>query len=224
MSTDTSPTPAAASHGPRPTVRWHLVVPVKDADAAKSRLQAPAPLRRPDLARAVAHDTVVAACEAVGAAQLTVVTSDVSTGAVAESLGARVVPDPGQGLDGAVSAGWLDVPGTPGGRVGWAALLGDLPALRPEDLLQALAACARHRCAVVPDAEGTGTVLLTSTVAPPRPRFGAGSAARHQADGAVRLELDLPRLRRDVDTADDLRQALSVGVGRHTLLAVRRGA
>ena len=35
-------------------VRWHVVIPVKDTDLAKSRLDAPAPLRRSDLARAVA--------------------------------------------------------------------------------------------------------------------------------------------------------------------------
>lgn len=223
MSSDTTlPQPGPTTPG-RP-LRWHLVIPVKDAEEAKSRLSTPAPLRRPDLARAIAQDTIESACEAVGPAQVTVVTSDAVTGAVAARLGARVVPDPGQGLDAAVRAGWQHVPDETGHRLGWAALLGDLPALRPEDLRDALEVCGRHRSALVPDAEGTGTVLLTSTGAPPLPRFGPGSAGRHEADGAVRLELDRPRLRRDVDTAADLRAALAAGVGRHTLLAVRRGA
>lgn len=219
MSPDTTPSPA------HDAMRWRVVVPVKDAELAKSRLEAPAPLRRSDLARAVATDTVEAACGAVGPEGLTVVTSDAVVREVALALGVRVVADPGQGLNAAVSAGWQDVPEAPGRRVVWAALLGDLPALRPEDLRAALAACSRHPRAVVPDADGTGTVLLTSTVAPPLPRFGPGSAARHAAeDGAVLLDLDLPRLRRDVDVAEDLRTALALGVGRHTLLAVRRGA
>ncbi|GGK62793.1 2-phospho-L-lactate guanylyltransferase [Ornithinimicrobium pekingense] len=197
---------------------------MKDAELGKSRLEAPRPLRRSDLARAVAHDTVEAACAAVGAGQLTVVTSDAAIREVTLSLGARVVADPGAGLNAAVSAGWPDLPDPGGQRVGWAALLGDLPALRPEDLRAALERCGRHPAAFVPDAEGTGTVLLTSTVAPPLPLFGPGSAARHRAAGAVSLELDLPRLRRDVDLAQDLRAALALGAGRHTLLAVRRGA
>ncbi|GAA1169276.1 2-phospho-L-lactate guanylyltransferase [Ornithinimicrobium humiphilum] len=205
-------------------VYWHLVVPVKDASLAKSRLEAPAPLRRADLARAVAADTVEAACAAVGAESLTVVTSDEVVASLASGLGARVVADPGDGLDAAVAAGWRDEPDLGGRRIGWAALLGDLAALRPEDLHQALAACAGHRAAVVPDAEGTGTVLLTSTTAPPQGRFGPGSAARHEAAGAVRLELDLPRLRRDVDVAADLRSVLALGAGPHTLLATARGA
>ena len=75
---------------------------------------------------------------------------------------------------------------------------------RRGDLPPALcgAACAAHPAALVPDADGTGTVLLTSTTGQPDPQFGPGSAARH-GEHAVRLELDLPGLRRDVDTAAD---------------------
>lgn len=213
----------------REPVSWRLVVPVKDAERAKTRLEAPLPLGRPELARAVALDTVETACAALGPAAVTVVTSDPVVGAGAAELGARVVPDPVAGLNAAVRAGW-EPPGHEAldvahlrleGRPGWAAMLGDVPALRPEDLLAALTACARHRRAAVPDADGTGTVLLTSTVAPPEPRFGTGSAARHGEDAEI-LELDLPRLRRDVDTAEDLRTALALGVGRRTLLALRR--
>lgn len=100
-------------------------------------------------------------------------------------------------------------------------LLGDLPALRAEDLVAALESCAAHPTCVVPDAEGTGTVLLTSTVGPPQPRFGPGSAARH-ALAATLLALDLPRLRRDVDTAADLATAMSLGVGPRTAAALGR--
>lgn len=212
----------AAPPAPPGGVRWHLVVPVKEADRAKTRLDAPHPLSRPALARAVARDTIEAACAAVGPDLLTVVTSDPVVRVAATELGAAVVPDPGLGLDAAVLAGWEAPPPAAGaGRTGWAALLGDLPSLRAEDLRAALAACAAHPRAVVPDAEGTGTVLLTSTAAPPVPRFGAGSAARHALDASV-LELDLPRLRRDVDVVADLHAALVLGVGRHTTLALGR--
>lgn len=221
---DPAPDPGADV---RATVRWHLVVPVKDAQRAKTRLEAPLPLSRPELARAVAQDTLEAACAALGAGRVTVVTSDPVVTAAAHAAGCRVSPDPGLGLNAAVRAGWASLEGLvrggtdAAGRTAWAAMLGDLPALRAEDLRAALAACSRHPRAVVPDADGTGTVLLTSTVAPPEPRFGTGSAARHAEDAEL-LDLDLASLRRDVDTAEDLRAALALGVGRHTTLALRR--
>jgi 2-phospho-L-lactate guanylyltransferase len=106
-------------------------------------------------------------------------------------------------------------------------LLGDVPALRPEDLSVALhalqTALAAHRAATmaaVPDAEGSGTVLLGARAAGDLvPAFGPDSLARHVRRGAVRLDLDLPRLRRDVDTPADLAQALSLGAGPRTTRA-----
>jgi 2-phospho-L-lactate guanylyltransferase len=91
---------------------------------------------------------------------------------------------------------------------GVAALVGDLPALRPEELASALEAAAAHPEAFVPDADGTGTTLLTAAPGHPlRPEFGPGSAARH-ARHAVRLDGVGAGLRRDVDTAADLAAAL----------------
>ena len=73
----------------------------------------------------------------------------------------------------------------------------------------------------VTDAAGTGTVLLA---APPgavlEPCFGAGSAAAHEASGAVPLNGAWPSLRRDVDTLADLAEAFRLGVGPRT--AARR--
>ncbi|WP_238695142.1 2-phospho-L-lactate guanylyltransferase [Ornithinimicrobium flavum] len=207
---------------PLPPVTWHLVVPVKEAVRAKSRLEAPHPLSRPVLARAVAEDTLEQACRAVPPSQVVVVTSDPHAGRFARGSGAVVVPDPGTGLNAAVRAGLASAgpaTPTPGARDGWAVLLGDLPALRAEDLLAALARCAAYPACVVPDADGTGTVLLTSTVGPPRPRFGSGSARRHALSATV-LPLDLPHLRRDVDTAADLRTAVALGVGPRTAAAL----
>jgi 2-phospho-L-lactate guanylyltransferase len=73
----------------------------------------------------------------------------------------------------------------------------------------------------VPDAEGTGTVLLAAlTAAAMRPAFGPGSARAHRAAGAHPLDVDLPRLRRDVDTPADLRTAIALGVGPRTRAAL----
>jgi 2-phospho-L-lactate guanylyltransferase len=98
--------------------------------------------------------------------------------------------------------------------------------LRPDDLDEALAladavlqgaASGGANSVFVPDAQGTGTVLLAARhAAALRPAFGPGSAAAHEALGALRLEPALPRLRRDVDTAADLAEALELGCGRRT--------
>ncbi len=103
---------------------------------------------------------------------------------------------------------------------GLAALTADLPALSPGELAMALraVATASARAAFVPDASGVGTTLYA---VPPggefRPLFGGASRARHAASGALELELhDMTGLRRDVDTPDDLRAALALGVGPFT--------
>ena len=201
--------------------RWRLVIPVKDTRIAKSRLQPPAPLSRPDLARAIALDTLEAVCRGLAPADVLVVTSDTSVTEDAAQRGCTVVTDPGEGLNRAIRVGLAHVDG-PGTAL--AVLLGDLPALRAEDLLAALDACARYPRAVIPDHNGSGTVLLTGSPGlPPLPRFGSGSAARH-AEEAVLLTPDLPRLRQDVDDLDDLTAAARLGVGPRTARVLAEAA
>jgi 2-phospho-L-lactate guanylyltransferase len=103
---------------------------------------------------------------------------------------------------------------------GLAALTADLPAVRPAELAAALraAGAAPGLAAFVPDAAGVGTTLYA---VPPggefRPLFGGASRARHAAAGAIELDLGaFTGLRRDVDTPDDLREALSLGAGPFT--------
>lgn len=211
---------------------WHLVVPVKGGSAAKSRLHPPAGVPRAALALALASDCLTACAEGMPRGRLLVVTSDPTVRTLADGLGARVVGDPGQGLDAAVRAG-RDAAvraGRDAVRAGAdlaegqsertavapsiAVLLGDLPALRPGDLRAALGAAAAYPLALVPDAAGTGTVLLTALAGRQlEPAFGAGSAARHVEAGHQRLDLDLPRLRTDVDDDRDLAAVLALGVG-----------
>ncbi|GAA1060477.1 NTP transferase domain-containing protein [Agromyces bracchium] len=99
-----------------------------------------------------------------------------------------------------------------------AVLLGDLPAMGPDDLDAALEAAARHPLAFVADAEGTGTTLATALAGVPfTAHFGPDSAARHRAAGFADLVALEPRaiapgLRRDVDTAGELREAIALGV------------
>jgi 2-phospho-L-lactate/phosphoenolpyruvate guanylyltransferase len=64
-------------------------------------------------------------------------------------------------------------------------------------------------------------LLAAATPGALQPAFGPGSLAAHVRRGAVPLDLDLPRLRRDVDTPADLDEALALGVGPRTATAVR---
>jgi 2-phospho-L-lactate/phosphoenolpyruvate guanylyltransferase len=211
---------------------WTVLLPVKVLAQAKSRLAVLAGDRRHELALALASDTVSAVVACPQVARVIVVTSDPVAGPRLSALGALIVPealrDPEAArpspdgsqhllnaalLHGAAVASrrW---PGT-----GLAALTADLPALRPAELTVALrAASDAAGAAFVPDAAGLGTTMYA--VAPGgefRPMYGGASRARHAAGGAVELALDgIAGLRQDVDTPDDLRAAVALGVGPRT--------
>jgi 2-phospho-L-lactate guanylyltransferase len=198
---------SAGGAAPNP---WHVVVPVKETSLGKSRLVPVMGADRARASRAIADDTITAVVAAVGAERVTVVTSDAGVRSVWSAAGVTVVDDPERGLNAAVLAGCQHTPAE--GRS--AALLGDVPALRPADLQRALAAALPHEQSFVPDMAGDGTVLRCGRGFVPR--FGRDSAARHEADGAVRLALDLPSLRTDVDDAESLAAARRLGLGRRT--------
>jgi 2-phospho-L-lactate guanylyltransferase len=204
-----------------------LVMPVKPLHTAKTRLRGAAdhgagdPDAHAALALALAHDTVAAVRDARSVRRLLVVSSDPVVAVELAAVGVEVTPDVPGGLNAALrhGAGLLRArdPLTPVG-----ALQADLPALRPEELDEAVvhaialfaAGRARAFCA---DAEDTGTTLLVVAAGVAlEPRFGAGSAARHRASGAVALGGAWPGLRRDVDTGDDLRAAAELGLGPHS--------
>ena len=196
-------------------ITWSVLIPVKVLTQAKSRLADLAGPRRAELALALACDTVTAvlACEA--AAQVIVITDDRSAGAALAGLGALVIPDePRDGLNAALRHGAAHAAARWPGS-GTAALSADLPALRPAEIGRALRAASAWPTAFVADAAGDGTTLYTALPgAAFRPAFGLASRARHAADGAAELDLQgVPGLRRDVDTAADLRGAAALGLG-----------
>lgn len=223
---------------------WSVVVPVKHGARGKSRLEVPG-VDRAALARAIALDTIDAVARAARVAEVVVVTDDPVIRAALSRTSAspdgesdsphgdagtdaeapdrpdsgdapdrspslrRWTGDPGQGLNAAVAAGLEAARGRA------AALLGDVPALRPADLDAALSQ-AGEGPAVVADADGTGTTLLTDAT-PGILRFGPGSFAAHVEAGA--RPLDVPAtstLRHDVDTADQLDAARALGLGPRT--------
>ncbi|MBQ1056039.1 2-phospho-L-lactate guanylyltransferase [Micromonospora sp. C32] len=206
--------------------RWTVVMPVKRLGAAKSRLRGALPgVPHEELALALAADTLRAARACPAVAGVLVVTDDARVRAAADAAGARVVADPGAGLNAAFRHGAAAA----GPRAAVAGLTADLPALRPAELAAALRATQGVR-GFVADAPGGGTVLLAAPAGVPlAPQFGPGSAAAHAASGALPLAGDWPSLRRDVDTPADLATAAGLGLGPRTaaLLAggeVRYGA
>jgi 2-phospho-L-lactate guanylyltransferase len=224
---------------------WTVLLPVKVLARAKSRLAVLAGDRRRELALAFASDTVTAALACPEVARVLVVTSDPVAGRLLAGLGAVIVADEPADRSatrgGAAAAAAPSVIGELGVQdalnaalrhgaavaarrwpgTGLAALTADLPALSPAELATALRAASPAPAAFVPDAAGVGTTLYA---VPPggefRPLFGGASRARHAAAGAVELAAgDLTGLRRDVDTPDDLRAALALGVGPFTQAA-----
>lgn len=196
---------------------WVVVVPVKRSAQGKSRLEVPG-ADRAELARAIALDTIEAAARCELVLQVVVVSDDPALARESAAIPAlRFVPEgDAQGLDAAIATGVHAI--DPGGRMPRAALLGDLPALRPADLADALRAAASVDRAVVADAEGTGSTLVTARAGVAwASSFGDGSFARHTALGCAALAIaEASTLRRDVDTAAQLDAALALGVGSRT--------
>jgi 2-phospho-L-lactate guanylyltransferase len=193
-------------------MRWTVVLPVKTLPAAKTRLlsasASPAAHRR--LVEAVQADTLAAARAAAGVARVLIVTDRAGLPDAFVQTRPGLNPALAEAAEHAAQEWPTD---------GVAALVGDLPALRPDELATALAAAAAHPRSFVPDAAGTGTTLLAARPGIVlQPAFGPGSAARH---GVVAVPLEAgPGLRQDVDTAADLRAAAAVGLGPSTAAEV----
>ncbi|WP_228989953.1 2-phospho-L-lactate guanylyltransferase [Streptomyces sp. DH8] len=202
-----------------PAGPWSLVVPLKPLARAKSRLgRAAGEEARPRLALAFAQDTVAAALDCPRVRDVVVVTDDAVAAAALSALGARVVPDaPRAGLNAALAHGARCARALrPAAAV--AALNADLPALRSGELARVLDFASAFPSAFLRDAEGIGTTFLSAAGgAEFRPAFGGPSGARHRSAGAVEIALSgVDSVRRDVDTGEDLRVALALGVGPHT--------
>jgi 2-phospho-L-lactate/phosphoenolpyruvate guanylyltransferase len=202
-------------------VLWTVLIPAKSLPEAKSRLvgatadPATDPAAHARLVQAIRADTIAAA-QAADAVGRVVIVTDRPAAAGSQPIVVQSRP----GLNAALREGaayaarnWpVD---------GIAALVGDLPALRPHELADALAQAAGHPHGFVPDASGTGTTLLTARAGQPLdPAFGTGSAARH-ARSATALAAG-PGLRSDVDTAADLRAAVELGLGPATRTELSR--
>lgn len=222
---------------------WTALVPVKDPRHAKSRLGSPS--QRARLALAFAKDTVASLLSTPDIDRLLIVTN--APDLDRHITGAEVLREPsGAGLNGAVEFALATAVARDEHVIVAAS---DLPSLRAEDVTEILGLAAMVfggrsvssgpsrsayvlRSAYVPDSAGHGTtMLLGSTPVGLRPQFGTDSSARHRAAGMLDLTGDamgesvarrgaLERAGRDVDTDLDLSEAVALGVGPHTALAL----
>lgn len=198
-----------------------VVVPVKPTTVGKSRLDVLGPSLRASLAAAFALDTATTALDTPGVVGVVVATSDPTVAGPAGALGCLVVPDPGE-LNDALAAG-AQVAQDRWPAAHPVALCADLPSLRPDELVTALATLPLDRAAIVADAAGTGTTTYAAPYGLFSPAFGPGSRERHVASGAAEITGDLIGLRTDVDTPHDLDVALELGVGPHTAAVLLHG-
>ncbi|MFC4745145.1 2-phospho-L-lactate guanylyltransferase [Gordonia hankookensis] len=210
------------------------VMAVKRLEQAKTRLAASrgpghGPLHRA-LVLAMMVDTVEAV-EAAGIGRVIVISPDDAVLTAAGAAGAVGVREPSDsGSSGVTRLNLAFAHATTVARDRWPSarrvmfVQADLPAAGAGSLREVIAAAGAHPHALLTDRDGSGTTILlrdTSLAGPPH--FGPNSAAEHRNSGAVEIDPQhehWPDLRTDVDTAEDLEVARSLGLGPHTVAAL----
>ncbi|WP_028645388.1 2-phospho-L-lactate guanylyltransferase [Nocardioides sp. URHA0020] len=202
-------------------VRYAVLVPVKPPAVGKSRLAGlDGGTSRRRLAESFAQDTVLACLRAETVLQVLVVTDDAQFSHVLSQLGCTAIPD---GVSGDLNATLRQAAAEAHRR--WpdlvpVAICADLPSLRTADLDEVLAGLTTSYPSFVPDAAGIGTTLYVAGHDGFDPHFGPESRAAH-LDAGAREVVDAPAsVRRDVDDPDDLAQAVALGVGPSTAVAL----
>jgi 2-phospho-L-lactate guanylyltransferase len=195
---------------------WTVVIPVKRLDVAKSRLNLP-PGKRRAVALAMAMDVAGAARDCPEVKRVLAITSDEQAAEALRGYGVDVADDVHDGgLNAALRHGIAVARAEGAGAV--AILSADLAALTPGAVATALRSVPACRSGVVADRAGTGTtVMAMAAESSIEPSYGVGSFGRHVALGAADLTSGAAAaLRLDVDSLDDLRDAMVLGVGPHT--------
>jgi len=201
---------------------WTVIVPAKPWRVAKSRLDAP---DRVDLARAFALDVLDAVAGTPRVQRVVVVSAERGMVTEVRERDLALVADRPYGttggLNSAVGLGWRWAQQTaPDAPV--VVVPADLPCLTPATLTAALQELGRHDRAFVPDLGRGGTTLVSASApAVLTSAYGSGSAQRHERLGLTRVASVERAVRRDVDTAADLAEALALGVGPRTAAATR---
>jgi 2-phospho-L-lactate/phosphoenolpyruvate guanylyltransferase len=205
------------------------VVPVKRLDRALGRLAGTLHGEgRRELQIAMLADVLAATTSARAVSWTLVVTDDLDAAGLALSAGAGVIaePRPPAGMNGAVGEGL--VAAARAGARGALVVMADLP-LATSVALDRLVDEAGHgegvTIATSRDRTGTNAMLLR----PPtllRPELGLDSRRRHLAQASRRgvpgRTVEIPELALDVDTDEDLTEALRAGPAPSTRAACER--
>ncbi|MDO8731559.1 MAG: 2-phospho-L-lactate guanylyltransferase [Actinomycetota bacterium] len=200
---------------------WTALIPVKASPFAKSRLDQD-PSTRARLSEAFLTDVLSAVTGSANISGILLVTDDAD-------LHARVDPSvrihlaEAHGLNPELAEGLRIIGGGP-----VAVIAADLPCLTVDALTATLRLAHAVDRSFVTDVQGLGTTMLLANDARECvPMFGHRSHARHAQAGNVEIQPDsaadaalMARVRRDVDTALDLWDALRIGVGPATSAAL----
>ena len=196
-----------------------LIVPLKSPHHGKTRLRTHSTpsARHAELVMALARDTLAAARATPQVRSLLVVTPAPQALATLTTHDIELLDESGaDGLNSALCRGEQLLRGRRHTSGVLGVLQADLPALRPQELMETALEAAGER-SFVADRHGTGTTLLLSAPEEPlHPLFGTDSAAAHADSGARALTTPAPTLRGDVDTAADLAHTRELGLGHHT--------
>lgn len=207
-----------------PGVTITAIIPLKALGQAKGRLSGvlDAPERRALVAWMARR--VIAACQACELiTDVLVVAGDEAAAAIAAAASVRVVIENEPGLDGALRIAEAVTSGASATIV----VAADLPAVTAADLAAVITAARGHGTAVViapTDDGGTGALLRR----PPcvmGTAYGPASAARHAAmareAGVDAVTVQRRGLASDVDTPEQLDDALALGAGQDVGCAPR---
>ena len=148
------------------------------------------------------------------------VTDDAAAALVASELEVEVFPDPGGGQAAAVQAALAGLDGV------CLVVNADVPRVRPSDLAALAIPPRAGAVSIVAAADGTTNALGLPFPEVFQPLYGPNSAGRFRAHAAaldlVMHELELPNLRDDVDTPDDLDRVIHRAGHRTRSLAALR--
>jgi len=200
-----------------PLPRWTVLIPIKSIERAKSRFVGPDPDLRRRLVIAMAADVLESCLACPHVARVIVVTPDrpVATELLSD-LRVAWVPDSGTDLNISLVRALGSLDSRAAGPV--AVVPADLPALKGDQLTDALARSASYDTAFVTDYEGTGSTLYAAFDRMAfSPAYGPDSRREHI--GAGTHELTFPQesgIRVDVDGPTSLELAIAAGAGRRT--------
>lgn len=195
-------------------MKVRAIVPQKPLILAKGRL---APVRSPGERAELSFRLLKVVCVTLKAVAdvetLVVMTPDPRVQACISAWGVRAMPDPRPDLNGALAEVFAALAGRSHGIL---VVAGDLPFVRPADIVALLGAVTVRTLVLAPSKDGMGTnAMVVPPGVPMQPAYGEGSLAAHRrtarALGLRVVEVTRPGLAFDIDRPADLAALQSGG-------------